>query len=52
MTPLRLAQGLTDEILTLIHKYDESMPVVTVLGILEVVKQQLIQEHLEDDEES
>ena len=51
MTPLKLAQGLTEELLEVIHKYDESMPLVSVLGVLEVVKQQLFQEHVEDDEE-
>lgn len=48
MNPLKLAQGLTDELLAVIHKYDESMPLVSVLGVLEVVKQQLFQEHVED----
>lgn len=45
MTPLKLAQGLTNELLDVIHKYDDSMPLVSVLGVLEIVKQQLIQEH-------
>lgn len=47
MTPLKLAQGLTDELLEVIYKYHETMPVVTVLGVLEVIKAQLIQEHTE-----
>jgi len=53
MTPLKLAQGLTDEILDVIYKYHETMPVVTVLGVLEVIKMQLINEHTEaeDDDE-
>lgn len=51
MTPLKLAEGLTDELLEVIHKYDESMPVVSVLGVLEVIKAQLIHSHTEDDDE-
>jgi len=47
MTPLKLAQGLTDEIFDVIYKYHETMPVVTVLGVLEVIKMQLIHEHTE-----
>ncbi len=51
----KLANGLVDELLTLIHKYDESMYMCSVIGVLELVKQQLIQESLdlnkEDDEE-
>ena len=48
----RVANGLVDELLTLIHKYDESMYMSTVIGVLELVKQQLIQESMdrEDDE--
>jgi hypothetical protein len=48
----KLANGLVDELLALIHKYDESMYMSTVIGVLELVKQQLIQESLntEDDE--
>jgi hypothetical protein len=48
----RVANGLVDELLTLIHKYDESLYMCSVIGILELVKQQLITESLnmEDDE--
>lgn len=51
MSQLKLAQGLTDEILEVIYKYHETMPVVTVLGVLEVVKAQLIAEHTEREED-
>lgn len=51
MTPLKLAQGLTDELLEVIYKYNETMPVVTVLGVLEVIKTQLIMEHTEMEDE-
>jgi hypothetical protein len=46
----KLAQGLVDELLALIHKYDESLYVPTVLGCLELVKQQLINDSWEDEE--
>jgi len=48
----KLANGLVDELLALIHKYDDSMYMSTVIGVLELVKQQLITEslHTEDDE--
>ena len=51
MTPLKLAQGLTDELLEVIYKYHETMPVVTVLGVLEVIKAQLIAEHTEKEDD-
>jgi hypothetical protein len=46
-----LAQGLVDELLATIYKYEETMVLPTVLGCLEIVKQQLINEHMEDDDE-
>jgi hypothetical protein len=48
----KLANGLVDELLALIHKYDESLYMCSVIGVLELVKQQLITEslHTEDDE--
>ncbi len=49
----KLADGLVDELLETIHRYDETLYMSTVIGVLELVKQQLIQESLnkEDDEE-
>jgi ABC-type taurine transport system ATPase subunit len=47
----KLAQGLTDEILALIHQYDESLYLATVLGVLEIVKTQLITDHLDEVDE-
>lgn len=44
-----LAQGLVDELLEVIHRYDEAFYMSTVIGVLELVKQQLINEALEDD---
>jgi hypothetical protein len=51
----KLAGGLVDELLELVHKYDETMYTSTVIGVLELVKQQLIHESMwgeknEDDE--
>jgi len=45
-----LSQGLVDELLEVIHKYDESLYMSTVIGVLELVKQQLINDSLEDAE--
>ena len=47
----KITQGLVDEILEVIHKYDDTMMLATALGCLEIVKQQLIQENMEDDDE-
>lgn len=46
----KLAQGLVDELLEVVHKYDESLYMSTVIGVLEIVKQQLINDSLEDSE--
>ena len=44
-----LAQGMADEIVEVIYRYHESVPLVLALGVLEVVKQQLIVEHTETE---
>ena len=49
--PMQLAQGMCDEILSVIYKYSEAMPVVSAIGVLEVVKQQLIVDHVEASDE-
>ncbi len=48
----KLADGLVDDLLEAIHKYDETLYMATAIGCLELVKQLLIQESLEreDDE--
>jgi hypothetical protein len=48
----KLADGLVQELLQVVHKYDETMVLPTALGCLEIVKQQLIQEHLEDEDDA
>jgi hypothetical protein len=47
----KLADALLKELLEVIHKYDESMYMVSVLGVLRLVEVQLIEEHSEGDEE-
>jgi hypothetical protein len=53
LTQGKLADGLVDDLLEAIHKYDETLYMATVIGVLELVKQQLITESLEsqDDED-
>jgi hypothetical protein len=47
----KVAGGLVDEMLELVHKYDESLYMSTVIGCLELVKQQLINESMEHGDE-
>lgn len=49
----KLADGLVDDLLEAIHKYDETLYMATVIGVLELVKQQLIHESIdrENDDE-
>lgn len=46
-----LTQGLVDELLAVIHKYDDTMMLPTALGCLDIVKVQLIQDCMEDEED-
>ena len=46
----KVAGGLVDEMLELAHKYDETLYMSTVIGCLELVKQQLINDCTEDEE--
>jgi len=46
----KVASGLVDELLEVIHKYDETLYMATVIGCLELVKQQLINDSLENEE--
>jgi hypothetical protein len=43
-----IAQGLVDDLLEVIHKYDDTMYMSTAIGCLEIVKQQLIADSLEN----
>lgn len=47
----KLADSLVDELLSTIHKYDETLYMSTVIGVLELVKQQLINESIENEED-
>ena len=47
-----VAQGLVDDLLDKIHKYDETLYMSTVIGVLELVKQQLINDSLENEDEA
>ena len=46
----KLAGGLVDELLEVVHRYDESLYMATVIGCLELVKQQLIMDSVESEE--
>ena len=47
----KVAGGLVDELLEVIHKYDETLYMATAIGCLELVKQQLINESMEEDDD-
>ena len=47
----KVAGGLVDELLEVIHKYDETLYMSTAIGCLELVKQQLINESMEDGDD-
>ena len=47
----KVAGGLVDELLEVIHRYDESLYMATVIGCLELVKQQLIMESVESEDD-
>ena len=47
----KVAGGMVDEILDVIHKYDETLYMATVIGVLELVKQQLITESIDREED-
>jgi hypothetical protein len=47
----KLASGLVDDLLELIHKYDETLYMATVIGVLELVKQQLINDSVREEDD-
>jgi len=47
----KLAGGLADELIEVARKYDETLYMSTVIGVLELVKQQLISENVEGPED-
>jgi len=46
----KVAGGLVEEMLELIHKYDDTLYMATVIGCLELVKQQLINESIDEND--
>jgi hypothetical protein len=46
-----LSQKLVDELLEVVHKYDETLMVATAIGCLEIAKAQLLQDHIEEDDD-
>ena len=46
-----LTQGLVDELLAVVHKYDDTMMLPTALGCLDLVKMQLVQDHMEEGDD-
>ena len=48
----KLVDGLIDDLMQTIHKYDDTLYMATVIGALEFVKLQLIQESMEEEDES
>lgn len=46
-----ITQALVDELLAVCHKYDETMLLPTALGCLDLVKQQLLQDQMEEGDE-
>ena len=47
----KLVDGLIEDLMKTIHKYDDSLYMATVIGALEFVKLQLIEESREEDED-
>lgn len=46
-----LSQGLVEEILKTIYKYEESITVATAIGCLEIAKMQILQSQMEEDDD-
>ena len=47
----KVADGLVDELLEVIYRYEESLYMATVIGCLEFVKQKLINDGLENQDD-
>ena len=48
----KVAGGLVEELLEVVHRYDESLYVSTVIGCLALVQQQIINDAvIEDDDD-
>ncbi len=51
MSQLKLAEGMAEEIKAVVYKYHESMPLATAIGVLEIVKVELMQEHADKEDD-
>ena len=47
----KLADSLVEELLELVHRYDETLYMATVIGCVELVRQQLIIDVMESENE-
>ena len=47
----RLAGGLIEELREVIYKYEETLYMSTVIGVLELLKQDLINDHIGDEDD-
>ena len=45
----RIAGALMEELMEVIQKYDEAIYMSTVIGVLELLKMQLVQDNVEND---
>jgi predicted outer membrane lipoprotein len=55
VTALKLTEGMAEELKQVIYKYHGSMPLATAIGVLEIVKAELMQDHKNesnDDDET
>lgn len=46
-----LTQALVDELLAVVHRYDETLLLPTALGCLDLAKMQLLQDHMEEEDD-
>jgi len=51
LSQAKLADGMVCELLDVIYKYEDSMILPTVLGILDIVKVQLIEDSMPEDDD-
>jgi glutaredoxin-related protein len=46
-----LSQKLVDELLEVVHRYDETIMVATAIGCLEIAKAQVLLDHMEVEDD-
>lgn len=47
----QIAQGLVEEIMEVVHKYDDTMLLPTALGCLDIAKMMLLEESMEEEDD-